>query len=170
MPGNARRARSRFARLSSQAADRNLLLGRPRREVVDTLSAWPHRVSRCSLLLGIATAVFSLVPQVVSMEKTVWMANNIEPYRQDDSVDFNHYSAPALLWLSGIDKPRGMKRAKIGQICSALLIGRQRSLIAYESTSRTDHRLSASVSPSRASGSPLGSGVTKPPHEAYQKQ
>jgi hypothetical protein len=40
-------------------------------------------------------------------------------------------------------------------------------LISYESTSRTDHRLSASVSPSRASGAPLGSGVTKPSHEAY---
>ncbi len=48
--------------------DRNLLLGRPRLEVVDTPSAGPHRVSRWSLLLGIATAVFSLVPQVVSRE------------------------------------------------------------------------------------------------------
>lgn len=32
------------------------------------------------------------------------------------------------------------------QICLALLISSQRSLISYESTSRTDHRLSASVS------------------------
>jgi len=75
-------------------------LGWPRREVVDTLSAGPHRVSRCSFFLGIATAVFSLVPQVVSMEKTVWMSSNIEPYWQDESVGYNHYSAPATLWLN----------------------------------------------------------------------
>ena len=52
-------------------ADRNLLLGRPRREVVDTPSAGPHRINCCSVLLGIATVGFSLVPQVVSREKSV---------------------------------------------------------------------------------------------------
>ena len=46
-------------------------MGRPWLEVVDTPSADPHRVSRCSFLLGIATAEFSLVPQVVSRGKSV---------------------------------------------------------------------------------------------------
>jgi hypothetical protein len=50
-------------------ADRNLLLGRPWLEVMDTPSAGPHRISRCSFFLGITTAGLSLVPQVVSSEK-----------------------------------------------------------------------------------------------------
>ncbi len=73
-------------RLSSIRADRNLLLGRPRLEVVDTRSAGPHRVSRCALLLGIATAAFSLVPQVVSREKSVGIQGRCSggnPWRRD---------------------------------------------------------------------------------------
>jgi len=53
-------------RLWGLFADRNLLLGRPRLEVVGTPSAGPHCVSRCSCLLGIATVIVSLVPQFVS--------------------------------------------------------------------------------------------------------
>ena len=52
-------------------ADSNLLLGRPRLAVADTPSAGPHRLGRCSLLRGIAIAVFSMVPQVGSRENTV---------------------------------------------------------------------------------------------------
>ncbi len=50
-------------------ADRNSLLARPWLQVMDTPSAGPHRVSRCSFLLGITTARLSLVPQVVSKER-----------------------------------------------------------------------------------------------------
>ena len=52
-------------------ADRNLLLRELLLEVVDAPSAGLHCVSRCSSLLGIATAVISLLPQVVSTEKSV---------------------------------------------------------------------------------------------------
>src|SRR3990172_9362904 len=57
--------------LVQNSGDRNLLSGGPRLEVVHTPSAGPRGVSRWSFLLGIATAVFSVVPQVVSRQKSV---------------------------------------------------------------------------------------------------
>jgi len=44
-------------------------LGRPRLEVEDSPSAGPHRISRWSLPLGIATVVISLVPLVMIPDK-----------------------------------------------------------------------------------------------------
>ncbi len=53
-----------------ELADRNLLLGRPWLQVMDAPSAGPHRVSRCSLWLGIATGIL-VGSQVVSREPPV---------------------------------------------------------------------------------------------------
>ncbi len=89
-----------------ELADRNLLLGRPWLYVMDAPPAGPHRVSRCSLWLGMATGDSRWFPgRVKGTAGVLYLVG------RDGSVDFNHKSLlsvedrPAIKLRLGPHKP-----------------------------------------------------------------